>query len=188
MDKFHSLAIKALLTFILTTGVFVNEGSFKMPLWIGLLPAVLFNPAVAVYFYVKRMEYKKRFLRKTYNPGNRALLGFAFGEVLSIMPFYCISEYWKTMLLNITLVAILSILPMVDSSGRRTIQLERNEEFFKIGFLRVEHVEGGDVCLNKGEVVQILDHSGGSTTVRKSDGRVFTIEDSYIDDGIDIVL
>ncbi|AFN82527.1 hypothetical protein EROM_020520 [Encephalitozoon romaleae SJ-2008] len=188
MDKFHSLAIKALLTFICTTAVLVHEGSFRLYLCVALLLATSFDVSVIFYFHMKRVEYKKRFLRKVYDPGHRTLIGFALCEVLSMVPFYYMVGYWKTMVINIALVASLSIIPMLNSSGRRTIQLERNEEFFKIGFLKIEHIEDGDVCLNKGEVVQILDHTGGSTIVRKSDGRVFTVEDSYIDDGIDIVL
>ncbi|CAD25091.1 hypothetical protein [Encephalitozoon cuniculi GB-M1] len=188
MDKFRSFAIKALTTSICITAAFFHEGSFRLSLSAALLLAVSFDMAVLLYFQMKRLEYRRRFLRKTYDPRNRVLTGLVLCEVLCLVPFYYLSGYWKTMLVNITLVSSFSALPMLNSSGRRTIQLERNEEFFKIGFLRVEHVENGDVCLNKGEVVQILDHSGGNTTVRKSDGRVFTIEESYIDDGIDIVL
>lgn len=188
MDKFRSFAIKALSTSICTTAVLVHEGSFAVHLTIALALAISFDIAVMLYFYTKKLEYRRRFLRKAYDPGHRALAGIVLCELLSLLPFYYLSGYWKVMLANISLVIGLSSLLAFGRSGRRTIQLERNEEFFKIGFLKVEHVENGDVCLNKGEVVQILDHSGGSTTVRKSDGRVFTIEDSYIDDGIDIVL
>lgn len=188
MDKFHSLAIKSLLTFICTMTVLVHEGSFRPYLCMALLLATSFDVGVIFYFHMKRVEYKKRFLRKVYNPGHRTLMALILCEVLSMIPFYYTVGYWKAMAINIALVAILSIIPVLNSSGRRTIQLERNEEFFKIGFLKIEHIEDGDVCLNKGEVVQILDHSRGSTIVRKSDGRVFTVEDSYIDDGIDIVL
>ncbi|KAG5859500.1 hypothetical protein KMI_06g10240 [Encephalitozoon hellem] len=188
MDKFHSLAIKALLTFICTTTVLVHEGSFRPCLCMALLLATSFDVGVMLYFHMKRVEYRKKFLRKAYDPGHKTLIAFALCEVSSTVPFYFMAGYWKSMVANVVLIASLSIIPMLNSSGRRTIQLERNEEFFKIGFLKIEHIEDGDVCLNKGEVVQILDHTGGSTIVRKSDGRVFTIEDSYIDDGIDIVL
>lgn len=188
MNKFRLFAVKSLITAICTTGVLLYEKSKERNLIICLVVAIIFDPIVLFYFYFKKLEYKKRFLRKMYDPGHRILVPIIFCELFSIIPFYYLSGYWKVLATNVTSLLVFNALLLFGSSGRKTIQLERNEEFFKIGFLKIEHVEDGDICLNKGEVVQILDHTGGSTVVRKSDGRVFTINESHIDDGIDIVL
>lgn len=193
MDKFRSFTIKAFITLACTTSVivyerYVLEKSFRWSLAIGSLAAVLFDFVVMSYFYTKKLEYRKRFLRKVYEPGYKTLVSVVVCEILVTTPFYYFSKYWKVFVVNVGSILVFSMLLVFGSKGRRAIQLERNEEFFKIGFLRTEHVENGEVCLNKGEVVQILDHNGGNMVVRKSSGRVFEINESYIDDGIDIVL
>lgn len=188
MDKLRLFIAKGTVTLVCATGVFVYERSCETALAAALLLAVAFNPAVLFYLYVKRLEYRKRFLRRAYSPSRKVLIPAVLGEVASLTPFYYLAQHWKMLVANMGVQLVMDMLLLFGSSGRRTIQLERNEEFFKIGFLRTDHVEDGDVCLNKGEVVQILDHSGGNAVVRKSDGRVFTIGKACIDDGIDIVL
>lgn len=192
MEKFRSFFIKTLITVSCTGSVLIHkkakENTMSKDLLLTTVLAVIFDPSVMLYFYYKKLEYKKRFLRRMYDPGHRTLALITVFEVLCLVPFYVLSRYWAIFVMNMLSVIAFSVLTLFGGSSRRTIQLERNEEFFKIGFLKTEHFENGELCLNKGEVVQILDRNGGNTVVRKSNGQVFEITAASIDDGIDIVL
>ncbi|KAM0671545.1 hypothetical protein CWI42_020300 [Ordospora colligata] len=189
MDKIHLFAAKTLLTSAFAVAVFVHNYSFKLDINVALALAVGFNLIVLLRFHAKVREYRRRFLRKTYEPDKKMILGLFVCEVLSMLPFYYITAYWKVMLINIACVEVMNILLIFKSPSRRTFQLEHNKkEFFKIGFLKTEYCESGDICLNRGEVVQILDRNGDKSSVRKSDGRIFIIDSVHIDDGIEIVL
>jgi hypothetical protein len=189
MDKIHLFAAKTLLTSVLAVAVFVHDHSFSLDIGAALILSVGFNLVALLRFHAKTREYRRRFLRKTYEPDSKTLLGLFVCEVLCMLPLYYISGYWKIMLVNIACVEMINIFLIFNSRSRRTFQLEHNKkEFFKIGFLKTEHCESGDICLSRGEVVQILDCNGDKSSVRKSDGRIFIVDSVHIDDGIEIVL
>jgi hypothetical protein len=195
MEKFTSFTIKAAITLIFIAMV-ASQAKDKLDRKKMVSAAALgsYDFLVLGYFYKKRMEYKRRFLRKTYNPNPRSIWMLTLMEIVLISTFYAVTislrsfVYITLLLLHVTLTTLFSYLLVHNESRRVTVQLERNEEFFKIGFMKKDYVEEERVCLNKGEVVQILDSVGESTTVRKSDGSTYKIVRDDIDDGIDIVL
>ncbi|EOB15519.1 hypothetical protein NBO_2g0011, partial [Nosema bombycis CQ1] len=144
---------------------------------------------VIIYFYIRSEQYRTTFLRKTYKPSTKLLSGLFIIEVVLISSFFfIITSYLWLLLIEFLLLFVIDFLLFYQHSSRKTVQLEKNEEFFKICFLQKDYKEGNLLCLRKGELVQVVDKKGDKMEVRRSDGRKFSIPIEIVDDKLDLFL
>lgn len=169
---------------IITKELHNNKKILALSLLTGVFPVV-----VMIYFYIRCEQYRTTFLRKTYKPSTK-LLWCLFGvETVLVLAFFSIvqSLYWL-MGIELLILFIIDFLLFYQHSSRKTVQLEKNEEFFKICFLQDDYREEGVLCLRKGELVQIVDKKGDKIEVRRSDGTKFLIPLQIVDDKLDLYL
>lgn len=189
MNKYTGYICKLFLFILLESFTIIKDEGKKKSLYVIAGLSAVFLILVMVYFYIRSEQYRTTFLRKTYKPSTR-LLSFVFTvEIMLTIGFYAmIGDNWLYMGIQLLFLVVIDFLLFYHHSSRKTVQLEKNEEFFKICFLQQDYKEESVLCLKKGELVQVVDKRGEKIEVRRSDGKKFIVPLSIVDDKLDLYL
>ncbi|KAF9761579.1 hypothetical protein NGRA_2549 [Nosema granulosis] len=189
MNKYTGYISKLLLFLIVESGIIIQKEIYTTPILILCGATAIYHVLVMIYFFVRSEQYRTTFLRKTYKPSTRLLFFLFFIEFASLIAFYLmVREYIWFILILVFILIIVDFLLFYQHSSRKTVQLEKNEEFFKICFLQQDYREENVLCLRRGELVQVVDKKGDKIEVRRSDGKKFLIPQDIVDDKLDLYL